>query len=153
MVWFATTAGAQQPAHSFDELTPRIQLGDTVYLVEGSGRETKGRIATLSDIALTMSVDGTRREFIAGDVQRIERRTRDSVRNGLLIGAAAGALVGFRVGKAADSPACPRSGIECGQGAAIGTVGGAFWGAVGGWIADALIRKREIIYAAHDRVP
>jgi hypothetical protein len=30
-------------------------------------------------------------------------------------------------------------------------IGGVFWGAIGGWIADALIRKREIIYLAPGR--
>jgi hypothetical protein len=30
----------------------------------------------------------------------------------------------------------------------IGAFGGAFWGAIGGWIADAVIRKRETIYVA-----
>jgi hypothetical protein len=37
------------------------------------------------------------------------------------------------------------------KGALIGTVGGVFWGAIGGWITDALIRKREIIYLAPGR--
>jgi hypothetical protein len=71
------------------------------------------------------------------------RRHRDSVWNGVLIGAGVGALAGFGLGRSIDSPACPRSGIECGQGAIVGTVGGAFWGAIGGWIADALIHDRE----------
>jgi outer membrane lipoprotein SlyB len=78
-------------------------------------------------------------------VRRIERRRRDSVWNGVLIGAGAGALAGFALGKSLDSSACPRA-SECGQGAMVGTVGGAFWGAIGGWITDALIRKRETVY-------
>jgi len=83
-------------------------------------------------------------------VKRIERRRRDPVWNGVLIGAGAGALAGFGFGRSLDSPTCPRSGTECGQGAMIGTAGGAFWGAIGGWITDALIRKRETIYLPQD---
>jgi hypothetical protein len=79
-------------------------------------------------------------------VARIDRRRRDSVSNGLVIGFGSGALVGFLAGRAADSPACPRSGIECGQGALLGTVGGAVLGAVGGWLIDALARKPDVIY-------
>jgi hypothetical protein len=39
-----------------------------------------------------------------------------------------------------DSPGCP---TECGQRCAHRTVGGVFWGAINGWITNALIRKRE----------
>lgn len=137
----------RQPASSFEDLELRGILGETVYVIDTSGRETRGRVATLSDVALTVTVDKTRRAFAADDVRRIDRRRRDSVWNGLLMGAGAGALLGFGFGRSVDSPACPRPRIECGQGAVIGTVGGGLWGAVGGWITDALIRKREIIYA------
>jgi hypothetical protein len=136
----------EQPLSTFNELASRIGTGDTVYVVDATEGETRGRVATLSDAALTLTVDGARREFAADAIRRIDRRRRDSVRNGVLLGAGAGAALGFAAGRSADSPACPRSGIECGQGALIGTVGGAFWGAVGGWIADALIRKREVVY-------
>jgi hypothetical protein len=70
----------------------------------------------------------------------------------VLIGAGAGALAGFGLGRSLDSPACPRPGIECGQGAMVGAVGGAFWGAIGGWITDALIRKRECVSPAQTAV-
>jgi hypothetical protein len=141
----------QGPAHSFHELSVLVAVGDTVYVVDESGRETKGRVSTLSDAALALAVEETRREFAVDGVRRIDRRRRDSVRNGLLIGLGTGALVGFGLGRTADSPGCPRSGVECGQGAVVGTIGGALWGALGGWITDALIRKREVIYLAHNQ--
>ena len=140
----------EQPADSFEQLRLRVSVGETVSVVDASGQETRGRIATLSDVALALTVDQSRRTFAAGDVRRIDRRRRDSVGNGLLIGAGAGGLLGFWIGRSADSPECPRPGIECGQGAILGTVSGALWGAVGGWITDRLIRKRETVYAAHD---
>lgn len=137
----------QQPARSFDALRLRVTEGDIVHVVEASGRETTGRVATLSEVALALTADSGRVEFAADDVRRIDLRRRDSVLNGVLIGAGAGALLGFGLGRSADSPSCPRSGIECGQGAMLGTVNGAVWGALSGWLTDALIRKRDVLYA------
>jgi hypothetical protein len=60
-------------------------------------------------------------------------------------------VLGFLVGRTTDSPSCrlvPHPPIECGQGALLGTIGGAFWGGVAGWITDALIPKREVVYLA-----
>ncbi len=144
---FATTATAQ----SFAALEKQTTPGSTVYVVDNAGEETKGRIVKLSDLSLTLQVHGTLQQFALADVARVERQKRDPVRNGVLIGAAVGALAGFTMGRSADSPSCPLSGSECGQGAVVGTVGGAFWGAIGGWIVDALVRTRESVYVAHPR--
>jgi hypothetical protein len=116
----------QQPGTSFE----RLKLQGVLY-----------RSASIVD---------ARQEPSASPVRRIERRRRDSVWNGVLIGAGAGALAGFGLGRSLDSPGCPLAGSECGQGAMVGTVGGAFWGAIGGWITDALIRKKETIYVVQD---
>jgi hypothetical protein len=137
-----------QPSSTFEELAVRLEEGDAVAVVDASGTEVSGRVAAISAVAVALTVDGVRQEFAADRIQRIYRRRQDPVKNGLLIGAAAGAVAGFSAGRSADSSGCPRSGSECGQGALIGTVGGAFWGAVGGWIVDLLIRKRETIYQA-----
>jgi hypothetical protein len=149
-IWFAATAAAQPPgpARSFEELQGRVRTGDRVYVIDTSGMSTRGAIAAVSKVSLTLTLDGTRREFDASTVRQVDRRRRDSVRNGLLIGIGAGALVGFLAGRGADSPSCPSSGIECGQGALLGAAGGAVWGAVAGLITDALIHKREVIYLA-----
>ena len=135
-------------AQSIRTLEDLATLGTTVYVVDTSGEETKGRIVGLTDLALTLKFDDTRQQFALADVARVERRKRDSVRNGVLIGAVGGALAGFTLGKSQDSPACPRRGPECGQGALIGATGGAFWGAISGWIADALVHTRESVYVA-----
>ena len=162
LFWFAGALSAQplivetarddlagfQPSSTFQELALRLKAGDAVSVVDTSGREVNGRVATLSDVAVALTVDGVRQEFATDRIERIYRKRRDPVKNGLLIGAAAGAVVGFSAGRSSDSPDCPRSGSECGQGALIGTVGGAFWGTVGGWIVDVLIRRRETIYQA-----
>ena len=153
VVWLAGAASAQplpmpstQPVSSLGELGPWINPGETIFVLDAEGRETKGRATLLSDVSLTVEFGTTRREFEAADVKRIDRQRRDSVRNGVLIGAVSGALAGFAMGRSLDSPDCARTVSTCGEGAMIGTVGGAFWGAMGGWITDALIRKRETIY-------
>ena len=140
-----TIAAEAQSVRTLEDLAT---LGTTVYVVDTSGEETKGRIVGLTDLALTLKFDDTRQQFALADVARVEQRKRDSVRNGVLIGAAVGALAGFTLGKSQDSPACPRRGPECGQGALIGATGGAFWGAVSGWIVDALVHTRESVYVA-----
>jgi uncharacterized membrane protein (Fun14 family) len=145
------SASAQQVARSFQELQARVKIGDIVFVIDGSNLETRGKVETLSDVSLGLTVDGLRRGFDESSIARIDRTRRDSVRNGLLIGLGSGAILGFLAGTAADSPTCPRPGIECGQGALLGTVGGAFWGGVGGWLIDALVRKREAIYLAPAR--
>lgn len=140
------TASAQPPARSFQELLRRVEIGDLVFVVDQFGVETKGKLGAVSSGSIALTVDGTRREFVDSTVTRIDRRRRDSVRNGLVIGFGSGALVGFLAGRAADSPTCPLPGIECGQGAVLGTIGGALWGGIGGWLIDAMHRSREVIY-------
>ena len=159
VLWLAPVAAAEQAVGSFEELKLVTKAGEPVYVIDSSGAEAKARIFEVSDRALTLIFDGVRRDFREADIRRIDRLRRDPVRNGVLIGAAAGALVGFVQGRRLDGPSCPRSGIECGQGAIIGVAAGALWGSVGGWIVDAIIPTREVIYVAptrevrHDPVP
>jgi len=148
VLWLAPVAAAEQAVGSFEELRLVTKTGETVYVVDSSGAEAKARIFDVSDRELTLLFDGVRRDFREADIRRIDRLRRDPVRNGVLIGAAAGALLGFVQGRRLDGPSCPRSGIECGQGAMIGIAAGALWGSVGGWIVDVIVPKREVIYVA-----
>lgn len=142
---------AQTVARSFAELEVRVKTGDTVYVVDGSGRDTKGRIELLSAASIQLTLDGRRREFLETDVTRVERRgRRDSIRNGLLIGLGTGAALGFLAGRGVDESPCPPN-TGCGEAELLGTFGGAFWGGVVGWITDALIRPREVVYLAPGR--
>jgi hypothetical protein len=143
---FTVEASAQRPAESFRELQVRLKSGDTIDVVDRSGVETRGRLAALSDVSLGLTVGGAHRDFPESAVTRIEQRRRDPIRNGLLIGAGTGAVAGFFLGRAADSPSCPQMGSDCGQGALLGFTAGLFWGGVAGWITDALKRTREVVY-------
>lgn len=146
------TAPSQPRQSSFAGLGRVLSVGDRVDVAERSGTETRGRVTALSATELTVSIEGARRVFSVGEVKQIDRRRRDSVRNGILLGAAAGAALGGAIGRGADSPSCPRAGSECGQGTLIGVVGGALWGGLGGWLTDALIQKRSTVYVAQPSV-
>ena len=76
-------ASAQAVANSFEELQGRVKAGDTVFVIESSGEETRGRIVMLSDASLELILDETHRVFAENAVKRIDHRRRDSVRNGL----------------------------------------------------------------------
>ena len=131
---------------SLQELRNDVRPGDTLYVVDAQGEETKGRLTNILDGAIMLDVDGTHRRFSIDSISQIDRTRRDSVKNGVLIGLATGAIAGYALGRRLDSPTCPRPGIECGQGGTTGAFGGAFWGAIGGWIVDAVTRKRETVY-------
>jgi hypothetical protein len=148
ILWLTSSANAQQRVETLDAPPLRGIVGETVSVLDATGGETRGRIFAISDRAIALTVGDRRHVLDSALVRRIERRRRDSVWNGVLIGAGAGALLGYGAGRRLDSPSCPRSGIECGQGAMLGTVGGAFWGAFSGWIDDALVRKTEVIHVA-----
>lgn len=140
------TPPAGQSMPSLQELRNFVRPGDTLYVIDSQGDETKGRLMNILDRAIALEVDHTRRTLPADSIVRIDRTRRDSVKNGVLIGLATGAVAGYAAGRRVDSPACPRNGLECGQGATIGAYSGAFWGAIGGWIADGLHRTRETIF-------
>jgi hypothetical protein len=89
-------------------------------------------------------VDGAGRRFAISDVARIQKR--DSLKNGTLIGAAVGAIMGLIAAGISDCPGDP--GGTCGglRVATFATSMGVYT-ALGAGI-DALIRGRTTIYAA-----
>ena len=96
---------AQKPVTSFDQLNTRLKPGDTVWVTDAQGREINGTIETLGPDALTLKGDGTD-AFAARDVARVQRRERDSLVNGTLIGLGVG--VGFAVAAYSKSTAQER---------------------------------------------
>jgi len=148
-MWCAGEAAAQSavqpPARSFAQLRTTVAPGERVIVVDQSGGETRGLVASITDLAFTLTFDGEHRDFAEDAVRRIDRERRDPVSNGLLIGGGTGAVLGFGIGRRLETQPC-RPGIECGQGTALGTINGAMWGAVAGWLVDTLHHKREVIY-------
>jgi hypothetical protein len=135
---------AQPAATSLSELRLLVRSGDSVSVVDTAGNTVTGRIADLSRSSLRLLVEGETRDFAQDGIRLITQRRSDSLANGAIIGAAAGA--GF--GVAGLVVAC-HSGCSW-EPYAIPTIA-ALYGAMGAGIGvgvDALIRGRKVIYSS-----
>ena len=121
-------ASAAQPAG--DELRPT----DLVRVEIATGDRVVGRFVSASSDAITISVSGQPVQMPTSSVVRVERRVKDSVWNGVLIGAGIGAAAGVS-GLVASQGS---SGIYLMMGLAPAVVAG---GAVVGWIVDRRIHR------------
>ena len=140
--------GAETVARSLEELGRRLKPGQKVHVLERSGRLTEGVITELTESSLTLFA-GENRTLGADDVLSVDREG-DSVRNGVLIGAASGAVAGVVVllssrslsqeQKMADD--CP----ECSSPSIVAIA--AAEGAALGWLIDALRKGRTHLYEA-----
>ena len=131
---------AQAQTVVFPDLASHIRSGDRVSLTDRDGTRVEGEVADLTASSLTLLLDAsaTKRVFPEATVSRIV--VKDSLRNGALIGLAAGALPGAILGVYATSL------CEGDDGCAVllPVVGGAFYGGIGAAIGagiDALIKK------------
>ena len=82
------------------------RVGSTVFVTDRSGVQTGGRLLRLSSDQMTLLVGGTERVMPLREVGRVEKR--DSLWNGMLIGAVPGALIGMAAAGASCSPRCGR---------------------------------------------
>jgi hypothetical protein len=121
----------------------------TVYVVDDTGAETSGRLVHVSAHSLTVAAGGIERQFEATHVRRIDRRG-DSVRNGALIGAIAGAVMGLAGAGLSDCPGRHPGGHCPGERAALVAVStGAY--AAAGTVIDACHVGRTTVYVADVR--
>ena len=137
-------AAAQDAVTSFDRLNTRIRVGDTIWVTDTQGVERQGTLRELHDASLTLA--GTGGETLqAGSVRTIEARKRDSKKDGMFIGIAAGAVTGWLIGREAmgtddtsgDEEVWIFVGLYAGAGAGVGA------------LVDALIPgKRQVAYRA-----
>ena len=129
---------------TFTDVQHLLRPGDTVFVIDETGTETRGRVAGTSSSTLRLAVNGSEREWSAATIWRVTRRG-DSLKNGALIGAAAGGVIGGVGGLALASllrneghetvgPFFFLLGVGAGGGAGIGAG------------LDALIAGRTLIY-------
>ncbi len=122
---------------SAQELSGKVEAGDTIFITDRNGVQTAGRLLNLAPEGLTLLVGAQERLIPRGGVGRIEKR--DSLWNGMLTGGAVSAgLVGMIAGAACSS--------DCGGFELPVTV---FYGAVGAGIG-ALIDSAAHNYSAVD---
>jgi hypothetical protein len=133
------TAFAQAPDTTFDELRSHLEAGDRVTVTGDEQQPISGRLEALSPSSLRLLVDGRPRDIALREVLRVERRTRDSILNGVLIGAAIGAALFLKY--YSENALC-QGGCQFTSGA-LGMVG---MGAGAGAGIDALIVRRETLF-------
>ena len=120
-----TASLAEAQGVSFDRLALQLNQGDPVTVTDDDGQELRGRIVDLSSSTLALEADGLRRDLNRGDISVIQRRERDSLTNGALVGFASGVafavmLVVGNGGSAADPYAMPWYALFGTAGAGIG---------------------------------
>lgn len=87
------SAQAQSRATSFAELANLLKAGQTVSVTNDAGQTVTGQVRHVSDTMLVLRSGQHDLSLAAPDVQRIAR-PRHTVRNGALIGLAAGSVAG-----------------------------------------------------------
>jgi hypothetical protein len=129
----------------FDHVQYALRPGDTVFVVDDTGTETRGKVASIEPSALRLIVDGYERDWGAAAVERLERRG-DSLKNGALVGLTTGGIfgllaIGAAFGAGGSSGLVPTNGQIAG-------VFGAFMGLGAGIGAgiDALVPGRTLLY-------
>jgi hypothetical protein len=141
-------ASAQTVARSFDELQRTLKVGQTVFVTDESGRQTKGEVADVSASSLVVLTPDTR-TFVEGAVREI-RRT-DRWWKGALIGLGVGAIPGAAAGLAGcaqyNRPACVTDPIV--GALVLGGIGAAI-----GAVIDASVNKvGKLLYASPRQTP
>jgi hypothetical protein len=137
LLFYPVGTYGQSVAVNFESLRTKVNSGDTVYVLAGQERETKGRVVQVSPSSLVVLVDGERRDFSPLSVNAVWRRG-DSVLNGLAIGAVAGVLAGGFLG-----------GRNPGEKNKFWPQAGAVGGLVGsglGAAVDAIIPGKRLVY-------
>jgi len=140
-VAFSASAGcARRVATTFKDLESRVRPGAVLYVTSHGGQETKGSLDAVSGSSLKLRIrDTAARDFAEADVSRI--RERDSLWNGLLIGAATGGLMFAAVGE--EGCTAPNAVAGCRKvSRGAGTAAMAAIGAGIGVGVDALHRRR-----------
>src|SRR5918995_5945760 len=94
VVMVAATAEAQELAGTFEQLRVLVKSGETLTVTDTAGARIRGRLSQLSSSSLMLNVSGTDREFQSAQVDRIEKRGPDSLKNGALTGFIIGGWVG-----------------------------------------------------------
>jgi hypothetical protein len=141
---YAQSADAQSPpAATLAEVAARVPPGDVVYVTDASGATIKGTLAEATGEAVRVSVKSGVRRVAAADVRRVQWQRRDSVFDGMLIGAAIGAIPGVYY-LIADPNEC--TGFCAEDYAAIAT------GAAVGALVDRAVKRRLTVYTGRSGV-
>jgi hypothetical protein len=138
-----TNAAAQE---SFASVRNRVAPGDTVFVLDDTGTETRGQVLNVDLSTIRLKVNETEREWEAAALYRLWRRgesVKDGARRGVITGAIIGAVLGAIAGATwanSGSGSTPIGGAF-----GLGLVGAGFGPGIGVGM-DALIQGRTLIY-------
>ena len=139
----AARANAQGVASSFDQLAVLVETGDTIAVVDATGRKIEGRVWNVAHDALILGTATGPLKFGESDVATISQRRDDSLKNGAIIGAVAATAFFVTAGVA----------LRDHDGGDVIMSGAIAWGALiagmgaaAGLGIDALITRRHLIY-------
>jgi hypothetical protein len=110
--------------------------GALAYLTPRAGDEVLVRVVSAQIDTLVAQVGGVERSFSRAEIAKVSVQGRDSLKNGLLIGAGAGALMG--------SLSCQGGSSTCSVAGAT-VAGAAVFAALGAWL-DHRREGRVVIY-------
>jgi hypothetical protein len=125
------TAAAQTPDQS-----TKAKGFPSVYVTDAKGSETKGKLVSWTGSEIVLQTDAGSRTFKPGEAVRLDLRG-DSVKNGALIGLAAGVAAGFLAS----------AGCDCDGKPAIVLTSAGMYTLVGAGI-DALVPGRTLLWNA-----
>ena len=136
-----TAENAGLPAVSFADLQRQIVPGMDVTAIDSAGRKTHGEITGITNAGLVIDDHGNRITYSAESLAEVRQRKQDSLLNGALIGAAAGAApVALMAAAFCEEEACNKGEI------ALVTAMYAGVGAGIGILIDSLFQKEVVIY-------
>jgi hypothetical protein len=133
-----TSAVAQGPTSTLDQLGLIVKKGDLVIVRDQTGTRTRGRILAVRTDQVVIDTGDITRAWSASELREVRRRTPDSVLNGALIGAAIGGGLTSLIyldNECRGDPACAKAVVVY---AVIGAAAGAG--------VDALVRADRVIY-------
>jgi hypothetical protein len=135
----AGVASAQPAAASLADLKS-LEIATRVTVVDMQLREFRGTIVDASESRLLLRIASEIRRFDSAEIHAVHIRTKDSLVNGTLLGAAVGGgltSLMFLDNECRDDPVCYKAVVIY-----------AGLGALTGLAIDALIRKTTVIYSA-----
>ncbi len=137
---------AQPPAASIDQLRVLVRPGETVKVLDRSGRETRGVVENLDDAHLTLRAASTTRVFDESEIERVRMRVDDPLTNGARNGFIAGAIFGAMATAAWAG--------EYGNVLPVVVIEAALFGGIGAGVGvgiDAMITTDRVVYQARRR--
>lgn len=141
-------AFAQPAAESLEQLKMLVQPGDRLSITATTGERTIGRLAGIDAERLTLEVDGRPRSWTDDDIAQIEQRRDDSLKNGLIIGAVSGCVVGAGLGLLFSHIDDDGAGVSV-TGATASLAMMSAMGAGIGALIDAAVRRQQVVYRAN----